>query len=317
MSDEGIPPPKAIVVGLNGSSGSLRALRWAVDEAALRSMPLQMVHTWQRGSHDYAGGEDQRHTLQFEALERTTGWVLDVCGVDLLASVDIVEGSPAAVLVERSRQAGLLVIGTQAHQGLGWFVAGSVSHHCLSQPACPIVAVMNTAGNTVSETDPPDAPLLWMVAMSGRYGSVEGYRSSSSPARSTNCLAPTDRVPSLPGRDEEEAVVGLVLDVDEPEERVRQLLPVRRCLLEQRRCPSLVLASMDRAQPARADRVGARNSSEHRESRGDARHLDTVFLVEDKIGNLKECLRRPKPNPRIVQGCCSRATAPSHRWRPS
>ena len=82
MSDERILPPKAIVVGLNGSSGSLRALRWAVDEAALRSMPLQMVHTWQRGSHDYAGGEDQRHTLQLEAVERATGWVLDVCGVN-------------------------------------------------------------------------------------------------------------------------------------------------------------------------------------------------------------------------------------------
>ena len=33
------------------------------------------------------------------------------------------------------------------------------------------------------------AGLLMMVAVSGRYGSVEGYRSSSSPARSTNCLA--------------------------------------------------------------------------------------------------------------------------------
>jgi nucleotide-binding universal stress UspA family protein len=141
MSDERIPPPKAIVVGLNGSSGSLHALRWAVDEAELRSMPLQMVHAWQRGSHDYAGGEDQRHSLQLEALQRATGWVLDACGVDLLASVDIVEGSPAAVLVERSRRAGLLVIGTQAHQGLGRFVAGSVSHHCLSHAACPVVAV--------------------------------------------------------------------------------------------------------------------------------------------------------------------------------
>jgi nucleotide-binding universal stress UspA family protein len=138
MTNQRVP---AIVVGLNGSAGSLRALRWAVEEAALRSTPIQMVHAWQRGSHDYSGGEDQRHSLQLEALERATGWVLDVCGVGLLASVDIIEGSPAAVLVELSDQAELLVIGTQAHHGLGRLVTGSVSQRCLSHASCPVVAV--------------------------------------------------------------------------------------------------------------------------------------------------------------------------------
>jgi hypothetical protein len=88
--------------------------------------------------------------------------------------------------------------------------------------------------------------------------------------------------------------VGLVLDVDEPEECARQLLPVRRGVSEQRRRTSVVVPSMDNAQPARADRVRTCDAGEYGESCRDARHLDAILFVEDQVGNFEECLRGAK-----------------------
>lgn len=132
----------SIVVGLNGSPGAAGALRWAVEEARIRASPLRIVHTWVRGSRDYVAGEDLVQALELEALGRATGWVTAALGtMHVPGQLDIVEGAPGTVLVDRSRRAALLVVGAQAHQGLGRLMAGSISHYCLTHAACPIVAV--------------------------------------------------------------------------------------------------------------------------------------------------------------------------------
>ena len=80
--------------------------------------------------------------VELQALERATGWILAALGTaHIPGDVDVVEGPVATVLVERSREAVLLVVGAQAHQGLGRLVAGSISHRCLAHAACPVVAV--------------------------------------------------------------------------------------------------------------------------------------------------------------------------------
>ena len=50
-------------------------------------------------------------------------------------------GTPGPVLVAESRDAQLLVIGTQEHTGLRRAVLGSVSHYCLSHARAPVVAI--------------------------------------------------------------------------------------------------------------------------------------------------------------------------------
>ena len=54
---------------------------------------------------------------------------------------EFAEGHPGRVLVQRSRNASLLVMGTQELVGLGRMLMGSVSHHCLSHASCSVVAV--------------------------------------------------------------------------------------------------------------------------------------------------------------------------------
>jgi hypothetical protein len=88
-------------------------------------------------------------------MERATGWVMAALGtIQVPGHVDIVEGPAAAVLVERSRRAALLVVGAQAHQRPGRLVVGSISHYCLSHAACPVVAVPSPA---------PDGGAAWVA----------------------------------------------------------------------------------------------------------------------------------------------------------
>lgn len=146
---------REIVVGLNGSAGSGLALRWAAEEARLRSAPLRIVHTWEIPSSEaVASGAAFRAATQQEALERATTWVEIALGTpDAPGTLEVTEGPAAAVLVARSRRAALLVIGTQAHTGLQRLISGSVSHFCMSHATCPVVAVPAPA--SVHRLPPP------------------------------------------------------------------------------------------------------------------------------------------------------------------
>jgi nucleotide-binding universal stress UspA family protein len=56
-------------------------------------------------------------------------------------SLEFAKGKSGHVLVNASRQARLLVVGTGEHVGLGRIMLGSTSHYCLGHASCPVVAV--------------------------------------------------------------------------------------------------------------------------------------------------------------------------------
>ncbi len=133
-----------IVVGLDDSPSATAALRWAVAHARVTGLPLRAVSAWQRTALDRAGSGDFAKAASADARARATRRVLDTLsgdGTEVRWSLDIAEGPPGPVLVDRSRDAGLLVLGTREHTGLRRAVLGSVSHYCLSHAVPPVVAV--------------------------------------------------------------------------------------------------------------------------------------------------------------------------------
>ena len=135
-----------IVVGVDGSSGSREALRFAVEEARLRNAALRVVTAWHVSPMAYSGGfavsvdphdfEESAKAVGKEALaalrEETVGVV-----VERLAK----EGQAAQVLLAEAQGADLLVVGSRGHGGFAGLLLGSVSQQVAHHASCPVVIV--------------------------------------------------------------------------------------------------------------------------------------------------------------------------------
>jgi nucleotide-binding universal stress UspA family protein len=136
-----------IVAGTDGSPGSLHALSWAGREARLRSATLEVVVAWTYPTPVFlwpaAPDMPEVETLQNEArevVERALAKVADeVTGVSVERSV--VEGFAAEVLLQRAREADLLVLGSRGLGGFRGLLLGSVSQQCALHSTCPVVVV--------------------------------------------------------------------------------------------------------------------------------------------------------------------------------
>jgi nucleotide-binding universal stress UspA family protein len=149
--------PRQIVVGVNGSTASLAALRWAAGEAALRRASLLVVYVWDRTWRiaPYAvrcrlGPGEERSTARarLAAALRTAFGPVPPAGV----SSEVAEGLVAQVLLDRAAGADLLVLGATAPAStsppsgrVGGQAAGPVARACLNRAVCPVVIVSAAA----------------------------------------------------------------------------------------------------------------------------------------------------------------------------
>ena len=138
----------AIIVGVDGSGHSQRALEWALKEAALRHAPLTVisVHPAIKGiaggpvgfADDPARTEDLRKATQAE-----TDKVLAELGEPRSESVTIsaVHGFPVDVLIDASKGADMLVLGSRGAGGFARLMLGSVADQVVRHALCPVLIV--------------------------------------------------------------------------------------------------------------------------------------------------------------------------------
>jgi nucleotide-binding universal stress UspA family protein len=146
-----------IVVGVDGSEGSREALRWAMDEARSRGATLEVVHTYGREAvgppyvYDETMGVEvwQQAREQVEAAARhaatraqalVDGMVGDATGVEV-ETIALESQHPAEALVDRSRGADMLVVGSRGRGGFKRLLLGSVSQQCAHHAECPVVII--------------------------------------------------------------------------------------------------------------------------------------------------------------------------------
>ncbi len=144
-----MPEIKLIIVGVDGSENSRVALHWAYDEATHHGAALTAVTAWHwpalfmappYGSLPPEGYETQPKDDALAMLERlTTELAPRTPAVDVRTS--IAEGNPAKVLIERSKEADLLVVGARGREGFAGMLLGSVSQHIVAHAECPVVVV--------------------------------------------------------------------------------------------------------------------------------------------------------------------------------
>jgi nucleotide-binding universal stress UspA family protein len=138
-----------IVVGVDGSSESTHALRWALAEARLRGAAVEVVHAWHYPAWTYSPAILSTPVFAREDLEVEAKAVLDGTVDGVLAeeaeppALDrvVVEGPAAEELVRRSEKAELLVVGHRGRGGFAGLLLGSVAHQCSAHATCPVVVV--------------------------------------------------------------------------------------------------------------------------------------------------------------------------------
>jgi nucleotide-binding universal stress UspA family protein len=139
-----------IVVGVDHSEGAKAALRFALEEAKLRQAKLRVVHAWQYGTIGAAGVESFYPAVGADLSEvrDAAGQALENALRESLPHPDsveveqrLVEGRPAGVLVNESRDADLLVVGSRGYGGFTGLLLGSVSQQVSHHAECPVVIV--------------------------------------------------------------------------------------------------------------------------------------------------------------------------------
>ncbi|GAA2642669.1 universal stress protein [Paractinoplanes durhamensis] len=120
-----------IVVGANGSGGSIAAVRWAAAEARLRDTDLRIVVAYQRpeGQQENAG-----IVHAAVAAARAVAPAIEVRGVAM-------PGYAVPVLLHAAEEAALLVVGDQGRGGMFGAPADSVGKQVATQARCSVVVV--------------------------------------------------------------------------------------------------------------------------------------------------------------------------------
>ncbi len=133
-----------IVVGVDGSPASLRALQQAVDLAAALGAEVDAVHTWlvSYGATELSMMPAIPSTDLQAAAEQTLA--------DAVASVDakgvtinriVTEGDAASTLLDVASGAEMLVVGSRGHGGFVGLLLGSVTHKVIHHAPCPVLVV--------------------------------------------------------------------------------------------------------------------------------------------------------------------------------
>ena len=138
---------RRIVVGVDGSRWSRKALEWAANEAKLRGDSLEAVIAWHfppqsypaLPAYDYEGAAG-------ETLDRELDAVVGPGAADVVRRVE--GGFAAQVLIEASGGADLLVVGSRGHGEFVGMLLGSVSRHCTAHAHCPVVVVRGEEDET-------------------------------------------------------------------------------------------------------------------------------------------------------------------------
>jgi nucleotide-binding universal stress UspA family protein len=136
-----------IVVGVDGSSHSHKALAWAAEEAAIRNASLTVL-TIAQAVVGYAGGpltfpgDNAQTATAKEAAQAETDKILgELASKPASVTVTAVHGLPAQELIRASAGADLVVLGSRGAGGFSRLLLGSVTAQVAEHADCPVTIV--------------------------------------------------------------------------------------------------------------------------------------------------------------------------------
>jgi nucleotide-binding universal stress UspA family protein len=161
-----------IVVGVDGSSSSKSAIRWAAYEARIRNVPLTLVHVvvtpswgptpWLLSDVPLPGPAEEDPALE-EAGQKIIAEAIkiaeDSAQADVLLEIksELYYSVPVSTLVKLSKQAHMVVVGCRGQNTMTRVLLGSVSNGLLHHAHCPVAVIHD---GVPAATKPSNLPVV-------------------------------------------------------------------------------------------------------------------------------------------------------------
>lgn len=129
---------------MDGSAGGGRALEWALREGRHRGWALEVITTFGHGRHGSGLAEStvSAHSRQAaEAAQTEQLHALTPNYEDVTVEARVIDGPPVDRLVEASKAAALLVVGSHGFGRVHDVLVGSVAAGCIRHALCPVVVL--------------------------------------------------------------------------------------------------------------------------------------------------------------------------------
>ncbi|MDM4718562.1 universal stress protein [Micromonospora sp. WMMA1363] len=198
---------RPVVAGVDGSPSSLVAAEHAARAAVLRTCPLHLVHGY---LHPLGYGIPiNPYEMGIPAPSEEARKMLDQTAADLVGrwpglNVEVrqIAGGPGATLVEESRRAELVVVGSRGLGGFGGLLLGSVGAQVAAHARCPVLVV-----RPAEEPIPVQGPVL--VGVDGSEGAelAVGYAADEAARREVELVLVHVRAPGEEGPAETQALL--------------------------------------------------------------------------------------------------------------
>ena len=140
---------RQVVVGIDGSPASHKALEWAASEAA-RSGAVLEGHTSFEPGYVFISRDEVEMTMK-KIVDQAAAVVANIApGVTFQGVTH--DGFAAKDLIDASKEADLLVVGSRGLGGFRGLLLGSVSQQCALHAHCPVVVVRSLEGQEQLDT---------------------------------------------------------------------------------------------------------------------------------------------------------------------
>lgn len=148
-----------VVVGVDGSDAAINATQWAVDEAISRDVALRIVHVTRIEGDETAPADGFRLEVQYaESSLRAATAAVKATGKPVTVETQILWGSPDTALIDESRNAALICVGSVGIGAMARELLGSTAATLAEKALCP-VAIIRTPHRT------PTGGSDWIVAV--------------------------------------------------------------------------------------------------------------------------------------------------------
>lgn len=139
------PSGRPLVVGVDGSEVSDKAIAFAFTEARQRNVPVDLVHCWDEMAHVDPGVWLRAPVAELRG--KVNEWLVGVADdwrakyPDVKVTEHLVDGSAGPGLIEHAKTAQLVVVGSRGHGGIAGLLLGSVSQNLLHHAPCSVAVV--------------------------------------------------------------------------------------------------------------------------------------------------------------------------------